>query len=47
MCEIVHFMEWERKFREMDNQTVHFVKWTKSYIFCYSFHEMDKVMYQS
>ena len=26
---------------------VHFVKWTNPYIFCYPFHEMDKVMYKS
>ena len=34
-------------FHEMDNPTVHFVKWTNPYIFCYPFHEMDKVMYES
>ena len=31
----------------MDSLTVHFVKWTNQYIFCYPFHEMDKVMYES
>ena len=34
-------------FHEMDNPTVHFVKWTNPYIFCYPFHEMEKVMYES
>ena len=34
-------------FHEMDSLTVHFVKWTNPYIFCYPFHEMDKVMYES
>ena len=34
-------------FHEMDNPTVHFVKWTNRYIFCCPFHEMDKVMYES
>ena len=34
-------------FHEMDNPTVHFMKWTNPYIFCYPFHEMDKVMYES
>ena len=31
----------------MDSLTVHFVKWTNPYTFCYPFHEMDKVMYES
>ena len=34
-------------FHEMDKEIVHFTKWTNPYIFCYPFHKMDKVMYES
>ena len=33
-------------FHEMVNPAVHFVKWINPYMFCYPFHEMDKVMYE-